>query len=211
MGPARERCLCPGGAGLLFPGRRARRGFEWPWQALEASALIANVNRAITCVFARHLLQFVVVGTGSTTFQLPAVVMAQPHPTWGAATYSNTVGAAASCIVVYDLFHFGVQCFITRQLGNTDAAGKRAGIGCRSHPLNFALSIYCHLAAVLVVSLSPLGCHAQAVVAFMTISAVVDAMQSRGTAVPLPFFSTGASGYGKILTLWDAACNTSNQ
>ena len=173
-------------------------------------ATLLTLNRVTQLVFARHMLEFVASAqssplrsSSSGSFCFPRGLLAYlKAPSWGEPTYANTLGAILACVVVYDLFFFSLQCFVVGQKGR--------GPGVRGQPLQFAVATYFHLAAVAVVAMSPIGCHVTAVVGFLALTGVIDAMHQRGTSLEdlLVFHHAGSAGYAKIGWFWDWACNT---
>jgi len=180
-------------------------------------ATLTTLNRVTQLVFSRHLLEFLSSGPSSPlsasstgSLRLPEGLIAYTKaPGWGEHTYANTVGALVACIVVYDLFFYSFQCFIVGSRAGQRTGGR--GLAWRTHPVHFAANSYFHLLAVAVVSMSPLGCHVAAVVAFLILSGIIDSMHARGTSLEAWILFTGhdsSQGYAKIGTFWDWACNT---
>jgi len=180
---------------------------------------VAILNGLISVLLVRHMLEFAFAARVAETtnpkfcLQIPGSLMqALKPPLWGPYTISNTVGAIAACLMVYDLLFYTFNRVVcTKLLGLASMQSH----GAHGYPWVFFVASYFRLLAIVFVALSPLGCHGGTVITFMTLCEILDSMHSRGLPVPLPFFfgthtPSGKSqgNYGKYTTVWDCLCNT---
>jgi len=178
----------------------------------------AIVNRVISIILARHMLEFAIAGSASPpvgtqdVFQIPAGLMQKLRPPeWNAYTPGNTLGALVACFVVYDLLYYSFQRFIRPHV----VGRSKSQVSAITNPLQFLVNSYLHLVAVMLVALNPLGCHPFTVLSFLTVGAILEARNTSGIRpwIPQMFFGpeqmqSAQSNYGKYLTLWDNLCHT---
>merc|ERR1711907_76747 len=137
---------------------------------------------------------------------------------WGHCTFINTVVATLVCFVVYDLFYFSFHHILHHTSMFTVVHRHYHHRMAAPHPLEFLASSYFHLLAVMVVSLSPIGCHAYAVIAFSFFSAVLATCQHTRLHIAIPFFHAASdhdvhhqdshTNFGQYTVLWDYLCRT---
>jgi len=181
--------------------------------------IFALTNRVISLLLARHMLEFSIAGRptprtlSGDILQIPPGVMQKlKTPQWGVYTFSNTIGALLACLIVYDLLEFTFQSFLRpRIFAPLSKQETRASMSV--HPVEYFFTSYLHLCAVMLVALSPLGCHAATVLAFVTICELLGSLYYNRIHISSLFFTAAdhkltKGNYGRYMTLWDRLCNT---